>query len=67
MLTEPNDPVPSDVKYLLVTMVIQQMIKSEVSIEINDLVNIFTRVLDSSKLDLIILTNVQTIFQQFYK
>lgn len=65
VLTEPIDHVPSDVKYLLVTMVIQQVIKSEVSIEINDLVNIFTRVLDSSRLDLWHLHFLQTIYQEF--
>jgi hypothetical protein len=65
VLSEPMDPAPADVKYLLISMVIKQLVKNEACIEINELVNIFTRVLDASRTDQWYLHFLQTIYRDF--
>ncbi|CAF0844664.1 unnamed protein product [Rotaria sordida] len=65
LLTEPIDSLPCLLKYLLITMVIEQLIKKEVSIEINDLINVFIRILDSSRVDRLYLKFLETIYKNF--
>jgi hypothetical protein len=62
ILAEPIDPLPCDVKYLFVTMIIEQMIDREISA---DLINEFIRVLNSSRTDQWNLHFLETIYQKF--
>ncbi len=61
ILTEPIDPSPCDVKYIFITMVIQQ----EISFETSDLINAFIRILDSSRTDQWSLNFLETIYRTF--
>ncbi|CAF5060970.1 unnamed protein product, partial [Rotaria sp. Silwood1] len=63
--TEPIDSSPCYIKYLLITMVIEQLISKTLSIEINDLINAFIRILDSSRVDQWYLKFLETIYERF--
>ncbi|CAF1143141.1 unnamed protein product [Adineta steineri] len=65
VLTEPINPLSCNEKYRFVNLVIDRLIKNELSIDINDLVNIFTQTLDRSRIDEWNLNFLQTIYQKF--
>ncbi|CAF3918965.1 unnamed protein product [Adineta steineri] len=65
VLTEPINSSPCEVKYSFVNLVIERLAKNELSIDINDLVNIFTQTLDRSRIDEWNLNFLQTIYQKF--
>ncbi|CAF2897940.1 unnamed protein product [Rotaria sp. Silwood2] len=65
LLTEPIDSSPCYMKYLLISIVIEQLTIKAVSIEINNLIDAFTRVLDSSRVDQWYLKFLETIYESF--
>lgn len=66
LLSEPiNSSSSSNIKDELITKTINVMINKEVSIEINDLVNAFICILDSTKFDSLYLLFLRTIYEKF--
>ncbi|CAF4231914.1 unnamed protein product [Adineta steineri] len=65
VLTEPINSSPCNEKYTFVNLIIERLAESELSIDINDLVNIFTQTLDRSRIDEWNLNFLQTIYQKF--
>ena len=60
-----DPPTPDDIKYHLIDLVLDQLDSSEISLDTPDLVKAFTRVLQSSCIDLWRLYFLTTIYQKF--
>ncbi|UJR32768.1 hypothetical protein I4U23_020228 [Adineta vaga] len=65
VLAESSDQSSSELKYTFITMVIERMIRIDKSIEINDLLKIFTHVLEQAKIDRWNLHFLQMIYERF--
>lgn len=60
-----DDPIPDDIKYHLIDLVLDQLDSSEITLDTPDLVKAFTRVLQSSGIDLWRLYFLTTIYEKF--